>query len=284
MLKDLKLLLEVQSLSLFIWLKLIKSTAYLLPVAGVIAAVLWGVHVGQCLVWRHQRANRQAKVDVTLHQPQNQPYPRVLLRVPALWEPRGPPRLLASSKRLRLELWMWGARFPHVLVLFPGPKPSDGGRALAAGRLLVYVDRSATVAHQLFVRQRARVWVWNYRDVPVWLAGEPAKGCARHRGDGVGHCCSSGLAGTQFSQLFHRVGADRGQSKHVAKWTDHPRGPRPGIGQSRSQSTLHHPQTLGWKPAAQHALLQPQQHVSPYGVGTKLQTMLNEDFTLLDLF
>ncbi len=74
------------------------------------------------------------------------------------------------------------------------------------------------------------------------------------------------------------------QGQHVARWTDRPRGPRPGVGQSCGQSALHHPQTLGREPAAQHALLQPQQCVRPVRVGMKLQTMRNEGFTRLELF
>ncbi len=140
------------------------------------------------------------------------------------------------------------------------------------------------ITYQLFVWQWTGIWVGNRGDTPARIAWDPAKGRARPWGDGVGDRGCFGLAGTQFGQLFHRVGADRCQGQLVARWTDRPRGPRPGIGQSCGQSALHHPQTLGREPAAQHALLQPQQYVRPDRVGTKLQTMRSKSFTRLELF
>lgn len=80
---------------------------------------------------------------------------------------------------------------------------------------------------------------------------------------GVGNSSFPGLAGAQLCQLFYGVGAGGCQSQHVAECTGHPRGERFSLHQGCCQSALHNSQTLGWKPAAEHALLQPQQCLRP---------------------
>lgn len=232
---------------------------------GVLAVSLRGVLTEQRPVWGHQRAHGQAEVDLPLRQPQRKCGARLPVQQPWDREQRQG-GFQASRVPTRAPLERGGCQAaPGGKKLEPNPPHEtspDWNRALPADSLRSRLrsTRAPSLTRELADGQWAWVRVRGCAD----SSGPPRKpvGPLRAGGRCLGDSGCAGLAGARLGQLLHRMGAGGRQSQHVAEQPTHSWGPGSGIRQGYGQSTVRHPQTLGWKPAAQHALLQPQQCLS----------------------